>query len=89
MHGEFERLTYSTIRIASDWTSSVGDFRFKILYDFSTGNIEAFTYSKVCFEKADDVEGRKFEICDKDITPVKEWFDSQYGKYLERIGKTD
>jgi hypothetical protein len=84
MRSEFERLTYSTIRIASVWTASVGDFRYRILFDFATDAMEVFTYSKVCFEKAGDVESRKFEIKDRDITPVKEWLDSQYEKYAAK-----
>lgn len=81
MHKNIEKLTFSTIRIASVWGANIGEFRYRIAYNCETDAMEAFTYTGICFEKAKDIESKTFETENQDIEPLKQWLDSQYNKY--------
>jgi len=64
------------------------DFRFR--YEQTKDNdvkaLKASTYSKWCYEKADDVEERLFPWTEEGVEALKAWFQSQYEAYLAAHG---
>ena len=51
----FSQLTPNFFHRAFNYTGSIGDFRFRFVHDDDT-TIHAAVYTKLCYEKADDVE---------------------------------
>ena len=50
--------------------------------EFDSNELEAATYTKWCYEKADDVETAHFTIENGDLSALKEWMNTQYYKYF-------
>lgn len=60
------------------------DFRYRLEQNEKEKKINAATYSKVCYEKADDVEEREFAWDEEGVAALRDWLQAQYEKYLAR-----
>ncbi|MCI2056953.1 MAG: hypothetical protein LKJ86_07380 [Oscillibacter sp.] len=78
----FSQLNPQWLNRAFVYTGSVGplfhDFRYRWTLDGENKLVHAATYSKICFEKADDVVTRDFAWDDAGIEEMKQWLQSQY-----------
>lgn len=84
----FEEMTPRWLNRAHVYTGSVGptfhDFRYRMEMDEKERVIHASTYSKLCYEKADDVESKSFSWDDDGVEQMRNWFQSQYEAFLLR-----
>ena len=83
MNEFFASLTPNFFHRAFNYTGSVGDFRFRFLHE-GKDVIHAATYSKLCFEKADDVEERDFPWTEEGVEELKQWLEGQHQQFLKR-----
>lgn len=85
----FSQLTPSWLHRAYVYTGSVGpfqnDFRFRLAHD-GQETVCAATYSKVCYELAEDKQEREFSWNDEGIEELKQWLQSQYEAYAAAHG---
>jgi hypothetical protein len=80
----FEEMTPSWFNRATFYTGSVHqDFRFRYEQDPDKEHplLHAATYSKVCYELADDVERQDFSWDEAGVDALKQWYQSQYERY--------
>lgn len=82
MKKEIAALSMHELRVCTVYTGSIGDFRYRFHIEFDSNELEAATYTKLCYEKAGDVEEAKFTIENGDLTELKEWMNAQYYKYF-------
>jgi hypothetical protein len=86
----FSRLTPNWINRAYVYQGSVGpfgnDFRFRLAHDEANGVIHAATYSKVCYELAQDVLEQDFSWDDAGVEELKQWLQAQYTSYAAAHG---
>ena len=88
MQPQFEIMTPHWLNRAHMYNGSIGPifsaFRYRMEMDEKEKMVHAATYSKICYEKADDVETRDFSWDDSGVEEMKNWFQSQYEAYLAR-----
>ena len=88
MHERFESMTTKWFECAyKQYTGSIEDrdtgFNFRYRFEHAADNmLKAATYSKLCYECADDVEEQSFPWTDEGVEALKTWYQSQYEKYL-------
>lgn len=82
MKREIAALTMHELRVTSVYTGSIGDFRYRFHMEFDSDEVEVSTYTRICYEKATDIETATFTIHDKDLSEMKEWMNAQYYKYF-------
>ena len=73
----FAQLTPNFFHRAFNYTGSIGDFRFRFVHDDDT-SIRAAVYTKLCYEKADDVEERDFPWNDEGVEELKAWLEERF-----------
>lgn len=92
MEAVFQQLTPISLNRAYLFNGSVGpafhDFRFRIEQDEKEKLIHAAAYSKVCYEKADDVEKRDFPWDESGVAELREWLQAGYEAFCAREGNT-
>ena len=88
MHERFASITVKWLECArTQYTGSIEDrargldfrYRFEHLPD---RQIKASTYSRLCYEKATDVEEQIFPWTEEGVEAMKHWYQQQYEKYL-------
>ena len=78
----FAQMTPSWFDRATFYTGSVHqEFRFRYEQDRENKLLHAATYSKVCYELADDVEKRDFSWDEDGVEALKKWYQNQYDAY--------
>lgn len=82
MKREIAALTMHELRVTSVYTGSVGDFRYRFHMEFDSNELDVATYTKWCYEKADDVQEAHFTIENGDLTELKEWMNARYYAYF-------
>ena len=86
----FEELTVQSINRAFLFNGSLGrpfhDFRYRLEQNGKEPIVHAATYSKICYEKAEDVEKQDFDWNEEGIAKLREWLQSQYEKFKEQEG---
>ncbi len=82
----FAEITPHWINRAYLYQGSIGrpfhDFRYRMEHSDKEKIIHAATYSKACYEKAEDVERQDFSWDDEGIEKMREWFQRQYEAFL-------
>lgn len=85
----FSQLTPGWFHRAYVYTGSVGpfqnDFRFRLAHD-GEETIHAASYSRVCYELAEDRQERDFPWNDEGVGELKQWLQSQYEAYAAAHG---
>ena len=88
MHQYFEKISVQSINKAYVFNGSIGlvghDFRYRLEQDGKERIIHAATYSKLCYEKADDIEKQDFTWDEAGVASMRDWLRSQYERFLER-----
>lgn len=79
----FSNLTVNFFHRAFNYTGSLGDFRFRFFHD-DNETIHAAVYTKLCYEKADDVEDRDFPWTEEGVEELKQWLEDRYQTFLGR-----
>ena len=82
MKKEIAALSMHELRVTAVYTGSIGEFRYRFHMEFDSNELEVATYTKWCYEKADDVETARFTIENGDLSALKEWMNAQYYKYF-------
>ena len=82
MKKEIAALTMHELRVTSVYTGSIGEFRYRFHIEFGSDELEVATYTKWCYEKANDVKEAQFTIVDGDLTQLKEWMNERYYEYF-------
>lgn len=83
----FEEMNVSWFERAHFYTGSVEDrdrgfdFRYRYEQVKDGPSLKAATYSKLCYEKATDVEEQIFPWNEEGVEALKQWYQSQYEKY--------
>ena len=62
MKKEIAALSMHELRVTAVYTGSIGELRYRFHMEFDSNELEAATYTKWCYEKADDVETARFTI---------------------------
>ena len=83
MHEQFVPLTVQWFKRAFVYTGSIGDFRYRYATDKDNGLLHVATYSKVCYEGADDVTEQDFPWTEEGVKALQTWMQQQY----ENFGK--
>lgn len=76
-------LTPNFFNRAFNYTGSIGDFRFRFLHE-GKDVIHAAAYSKLCYEKADDVVEQDFPWTEEGVEELKQWLEEHYQQVLNR-----
>lgn len=88
MEKRFEEMTTRWLKRAHVYTGSIGpafhDFRYRLEMDEKEGVVRAAAYSKLCWEKADDVEKESFAWDDAGTEQLRGWLQSRYEAFLAR-----
>lgn len=109
MKKEIAALDMHELRVCPVYTGSIGDFRYRFCTERDAGlsdklgvdiyKVEVATYTKLCYEKADDVEtehfvvvngdpaaikAEEFTIENGDLTEMKAWLSAQYHAKTEQ-----
>lgn len=88
MEKAFETITPRWLNRAFLYSGSIGptfhDFRYRMEHNDKEKIIHAATYSKACFEKAEDVEQRDFAWDESGVADMKQWFQHQYEAFVLR-----
>lgn len=79
----FSNLTVNFFHRAFHYTGSLGDFRFRFVHD-DNEIIHAAVYTKLCYEKADDVEDRDFPWTEEGVEELKQWLEDRYQAFLRK-----
>lgn len=86
----FSRLTPQWLNRAYVYTGSVGpflhDFRYRWELDSENKLVHAAVYSKICYEKASDVEKQDFPWDDAGVEELKEWLQNRYEAFQAAQG---
>ena len=84
----FEVMTPNWLNRAHMYNGSIGpafnSFNYRMEMDEKEKVIYAATYSKLCYENADDVESKTFTWDDQGVEEMKTWLQSQYEAFQER-----
>jgi len=84
----FEVMTPNWLNRAHLFNGSIGpafnSFNYRMEMDEKENVIYAATYSRLCYEKADDVVSKSFAWDDQGVEQMKEWLQSQYEAFQER-----
>ena len=83
MHEQFAPLTVQWFKRAFVYTGSIGDFRYRYAADKDNALLHAATYSRVCYEVADDVTEQDFPWTEDGVKALQVWMQQQY----ENFGK--
>lgn len=86
MQEDFARLTPNWLNRAYVYNGSIGrmnhDFRYRLEQDGKEQIIHAATYSKICYEKADDVQKKDFPWNEEGVEELKQWLQSNYETFI-------
>jgi len=78
----FEVMTTNWLNRAHMYNGSIGpalnSFNYRMEMDEKERVIRAATYTKLCYEKADDVVSKSFTWDDQGVEEMKEWLQSRY-----------
>ena len=84
----FAQMTPAWFHRAYVYTGSVGQlFRFRCEQGKTAEGdpiLHAATYSRVCYELADDVEKRDFPWNEDGVEALKQWFQDQYERFVAK-----
>jgi len=84
----FEEITPQWLGRAYLFNGSIGrpgsDFRYRLSQDEKEKLVRAAVYSKVCYEKADDVETRDFPWDEEGVAALREWLEERYEAFLAK-----
>lgn len=94
MHEHFAEMNREWFARAHFYTGSIEDrekgidfrYRFEQIEDGKA--LKASTYSKLCYEKATDVEERIFPWTEEGVALLKQWYQSQYENYCASMAFT-
>ncbi len=82
MQEAFEQLTLNGLNRAYVYNGSIGrmkhDFRYRLEQDEKEQIIHAAAYSKICYEKADDIQKQDFPWSEEGVEELKQWLQSCY-----------
>ena len=82
----FKCITPNWLNRAYVYNGSLGkpshDFRYRLEQDEKEKQIHAATYSKICYDKADDVEKQDFSWDDEGVAALRTWLQQQYEAFL-------
>lgn len=81
MHPQFQRLNARFFLRAYVYTGSIGDFRYRFAHD-DKETIHAAVYTKVCFEKAQDVVQQDFPWNEEGAEALRLWLQQRYDAFL-------
>ena len=91
MEACFEKMTPQWLNRAHVFTGSIGpaftSFNYRLEMDEESRTVHAAAYSKLCYEKAEDVEKELFNWDEPGVEELKNWLQSRYEAYLAREGK--
>lgn len=91
MHEYFKQITPNWLNRAYVYNGSIGrmfhDFRYRLEQDGKEKIIHAATYSKVCYELAEDVRKKDFAWDDNGVAELKRWLQDNYDAFLEQEGR--
>ena len=86
----FSCITPAWLNRAYVFTGSIGrpsrDFRYRLAQDEKAKMIHATTYSKVCYELAEDKNDRDFSWDESGVEALKACLQSEYEAFVERQG---
>lgn len=86
----FSVITPTWLNRASRYTGSVGpvgrDFRYRFQQDGENRQIKAAVYSRLCYEKAADVQERIFPWDEEGIARMRQWLQESYEAFCQREG---
>ena len=78
----FAQITPTWLNRAYLYNGSYGplfhDFRYRLEMDAKERKVTATTYSKACYEAADDRETETFDWTDEGVEAMKDWLQAQY-----------
>ncbi len=77
MHPQFQMLNVRFFLRAYVYTGSIGDFRYRFAHEDKT-TIHAAVYTKLCFEKAQDVTVRDFPWTEEGVGSLRQWLQERY-----------
>jgi hypothetical protein len=84
----FSVMTPSWFNRAYVYTGSVGpfdrDFRYRCEQDEANRLLHAATYSRVCYELAEDAEKRDFTWDEPGVDALRQWLQSQYEAFAAK-----
>ena len=83
MHEQFAPLTPQWFKRAFVYTGSIGDFRYRYATDKDNGLLHVATYSKVCYEVADDVTAQDFPWTEEGVKALQTWMQQQYENFAK------
>ena len=86
----FSVITPRWLDRASYYTGSVGplgqDFRYRFQQDTENQTIKASVYSRICYEKATDVQEEIFPWDEEGIVRMRQWLQENYEAFCRREG---
>ncbi|MBQ9393543.1 MAG: hypothetical protein IJU18_06095 [Oscillospiraceae bacterium] len=80
MHPQFQRLNARFFLRAFVYTGSIGDFRYRFAHD-DRETLHAAVYTKLCYEKADDVQNRDFPWTEEGAAQLRQWLQESYDRF--------
>lgn len=92
MHEIISQITPTWLNRAYIYNGSIGragsDFRFRLEQDGKEKVVHAATYSRLCYEKADDIQHRDFSWDDAGVENMKRWLQSNYDAFVDQRSRT-
>lgn len=86
----FSVITPTWLNRATYYTGSVGplgrDFRYRFQQDNENNTIKASVYSRICYEKATDVQEETFPWDEEGIARMRQWLQENYEAFCQREG---
>ena len=65
---------------ATVYTGSEGEFRYRFRREKET--VSAAVYTRLCYEKAEDVEEREFPRDEQGVESLRQWVAERYQSFL-------
>lgn len=84
----FDFLTPHWLNRAHVYHGEQGALRYRFRMDAKEKTVEASVYTKVCFEKADDVVTETFSWDEAGITALREWMQAHYDRVMSSETET-
>lgn len=81
---EFDRPTFEMLNFNNIYTDSRKDFRWRFCPMKEEGKLLASSYTTLCYECADDVEDREFDLTPEGFEEAKKWVQGKFDEFVER-----
>lgn len=80
---EMERPTFEMLKFNNIYTESRKDFRWRFAPDIENGKILASKYTTLCYECANDVEEKEFDLTEEGFIEAKAFIQEKFDEFVK------